>query len=87
MSDEVERTKRVRRKTTPAFINFNYMEETSNLDNKTSEAALVLGWGFFFFSFFLYFLLTFFFHLTGRESKNKPITKNEDMRKITELKK
>lgn len=47
MSDEVERTKRVRGKTTPAFIKFNYTEETSNLDNKTSEAALVLGWIFF----------------------------------------
>lgn len=43
MSDGVERTKRVRRKTTPAFIKFNYMEEASNLDNKTSQAALVLG--------------------------------------------
>lgn len=49
MSGGVERTKRVRRKTTPAFIKFNYMQETSNLDNKTSEAALVLGWVFVFF--------------------------------------
>lgn len=41
MSEGVERTKRVRRKTTPAFIKFNYMEETSNLENKRSEAAPV----------------------------------------------
>lgn len=41
MSAGVERTKRVHGKTTPAFIKFNYTEETSNL----SEAALVLGWG------------------------------------------
>lgn len=41
MSDEVERTKCVRGKTTPAFIKFNYMEEASNLDKKTSGAALV----------------------------------------------
>lgn len=30
-------------RTTAAFIKFNYTEETSNLDNKMREAALVLG--------------------------------------------
>lgn len=35
-------------KTTPAFIKFNYMEETSSSDNEASEAARVLGWIFFF---------------------------------------
>lgn len=65
MSDGVERTKHVRRKTTPAFIKFNYMEETSNLDNKTSKAVLV--WVFF-------FLIKGFFYLTGKDSL-LPITK------------
>lgn len=45
MSDGVERTKPVHGKTTPAFIKFNYMEKTSNLDNNKSEAAQV--WVFF----------------------------------------
>lgn len=43
MSDGVERTKPVHGKTTPAFIKFNYMEKTSNLDNNKSEAAQVWG--------------------------------------------
>lgn len=71
MSDEVERTKRVRGKTTPAFITFNYTEETSNLDNEMSNALLDLGWIFF---WLLKCFFVFSFHLTGRDSP-LPITK------------
>lgn len=79
MSDGVERTKRVCGKTTPAFIKFNYTEETSNSD-KTREAALVFRW--IFFSLACYFL--------SPHWKRQPITNNnldEDMRKIKESKK
>ena len=55
MSDGVERTKRVRGVNNATFIQFNYMEETSNLD-KTSKAALVLGSFFFFLKVFFIFL-------------------------------
>lgn len=81
MSDGVERTKRVHGKTTPAFIKFNYMEETSNLD-KASKAAPVLG---------ILSLIEGCFFFPLPHWKRQPITKNndlnKDMRKIKESKK
>lgn len=59
-------------KTTAAFIKFNYTEETSNLDNKMREAALV--WG--------------FFSRAGRDSSiTKNNEEEEDLRMIKESKK